>query len=402
MASTRTDEVTEAERVGRAYFEAHGRQDLDTVAGLWEPGGIARIIGLTDLVAPHGIRDFFGEIYAAMPDFGLETLSVTAQDDRCAVRWRATATFAGPGRFQGLEPTGARVEMEGCDVVQVRDGKVHHLDAYLDGADLARQLGALPPQDSPAERRMTQLFNLRTRLARAWCAAPEEVADGVWALRGGLPTRGFNTYFVRDGDGVLLYDTGIKAMAGGLATAGAGLGGITRVVLGHGHADHRGAAAALRAGPVLCHPDEREYVEGDGGMRYTDISALPIPARWVYQAMFPTWDGGPVEVDGTLEEGDEVAGFEVVHLPGHAPGLIALWRASDGVAISGDAFYMYDPPKLRPSATPVVPPGPFSLDVDQARRSMRKLAALGPSVALPGHGEPLRGDVRGALERAAG
>jgi hypothetical protein len=32
---------------------------------------------------------------------------------------------------------------------------------------------------------------------------------------------------------------------------------------------------------------------------------------------------------------------------------------------------------------------------------MRKLAALEPAVALPGHGEPLRADVRGALEQAA-
>lgn len=402
MARAETETPAQTADVARAYFEAHARRDLDAAAGLWEPGGIGRIVGLTDLVAPHGIHDFFGEVHGAMPDFAIEVVGMTVEDDRAAVRWRATGTFVGPGRFQGLEPTGARVEIEGCDVVVVRDGRVRHLDAYLDGADLARQLGAMPPQDSPAERRMTQLVNLRARAARAWCAAPEEVAEGVWVVRGGLPVRGFNTYLVRDGDGVALYDTGIRAMAPGLATAGGGLGGITRIVLGHSHHDHRGAAPGLRVRPVLCHPDEREYAEGDGGRRYTDVSALPVPARWAYQAMFPTWDGGPVKIDGTLEEGDEVAGFEVVHLPGHAPGLIGLWRASDRVAIVGDCFYMYDPPKLRPSSTPLVPPGPFSLDVDQARESMRKLAALEPAAALPGHGEPLRGDVRAALERAAG
>jgi glyoxylase-like metal-dependent hydrolase (beta-lactamase superfamily II)/predicted ester cyclase len=401
MAQAAEQETMDAAQVGRAYFEAHGRRDLDTVAALWEPGGIGRVVGLADLVAPHGIREFFGEIHAAIPDFTLRILDVVAQDERCAVRWEATGTFAGPGRFQGLEPTGARVVMEGCDVLVVRDGRIQHLDAYIDGADLARQLGAMPPQDSPAEQRMTRLVNLRTRAQRAWCAVPEEVADGVWAVRGGLPMRGFNTYFVRDGDGVALYDTGIRAMAGGLAAAGASLGGITRIVLGHSHLDHRGSAPALRGIPVLCHPAEREDAEGDGGLHYTDISALPVPARWVYAAMFPTWDGGPVRIDGTLEEGDEVAGFEVVHLPGHAPGLIGLWRASNRVAIVGDCFYMYDPPRLRPSRVPIVPPGPFSQDVPTARESMRKLAALDPAVACPGHGEPLRGDVRAALERAA-
>ena len=41
------------------------------------------------------------------------------------------------------------------------------------------------------------------------------------------------------------------------------------------------------------------------------------------------WDGGPVRIAGTVREGDDVAGFEVVELAGHAPGLIGLWRASD-------------------------------------------------------------------------
>ncbi|MDX6670244.1 MAG: hypothetical protein QOI91_607 [Solirubrobacteraceae bacterium] len=404
MARAATEEQTETERVARAYFEAHGRRDLDTVASLWEPGGIGRIVGLTDLVAPQGVRDFFGELHAAFPDFQLSILTVTAQDDRCAVRWEVTGTFAGPGNFQGLEPTGARVRMEGCDVVQVRDGLVHHLDAYLDGADLARQLGALPPQDSATEQRMTRALNARNRLARGMCAAPEEIADGVWAVRGGFPVRSFNTYFVRDtaGDGVVLYDTGIRAMAPGLAVAGAELGGITRIVLGHSHADHRGGAPALRGIPVVCHPDEKADAEGDGGSHYTDHSKVAAPARWIYGPLHRSWDGGPVQIDSTLSEGDEVAGFQVVHLPGHAPGLIGLWRESDRVAIVGDCFYMFDTERLRRSSVPLVPPAGFSLDVGQARESMRKLAALEPLVACPGHGEPLRGDVRGALERAAG
>ena len=71
-----------------------------------------------------------------------------------------------------------------------------------------------------------------------------------------------------------------------VAAAGASLGGITRVVLGHGHPDHRGVAPYLGA-PVLCHADNREDAEGDGGMRYFDFSklrpyaqaALPLPAE---------------------------------------------------------------------------------------------------------------------------
>ena len=55
------------------------------------------------------------------------------------------------------------------------------------------------------------------------------------------------------------------------------------------------------------------------------------------------WDGGPVEIAGTVDEGDDVSGFRVVHLPGHAPGLIALFRESDRLALTSDCFYVIDP-----------------------------------------------------------
>jgi glyoxylase-like metal-dependent hydrolase (beta-lactamase superfamily II)/predicted ester cyclase len=395
------------EELVRSYFEAHARQDLDTVAGMWQPGGVGRIIGLTEWVAPEGLRDFFGEVYAAFPDWRFEVLETIAEDDRCTVRYRITATFAG-APFQGLEPTGARVSVEGCDVVEVRDGRVVRIDAYLDNADFARQAGALPPKDSPAEQRMTKLVNLRTRLAARICDPPEEIADGVWLVRGGMPIKGFNVYFVRDthpgtgGDGVLMFDAGIKAMTNGLAAAGANLGGLTRVVLGHAHVDHRGAAPGMRGVPVYCHPADREDAEGDGGLRYqSDLSEISAPARWLYPKLLSSWDGGPVRIEGTIEEGDDVAGFEVVHVPGHAPGMIALWRASDRLALTTDTFYTANPERFVPISEPIVPHRAFNLDHEQARESVRKVAALDPASAWPGHAEPLTENVRERLERAA-
>ena len=66
-----------------------------------------------------------------------------------------------------------------------------------------------------------------------------------------------------------------------------------------------------------------------------------------------------VEPAGTLAEGDTVAGFEVIHFPGHAPGLIGLWRESDRVALVGDTIYVIDSARLRPlRARPRSPPRP--------------------------------------------
>ena len=80
--------------------------------------------------------------------------------------------------------------------------------------------------------------------------------------------------------------------------------------------------------------------------------------------------------------------------------MIALWRAADRLALVSDGFYTVDAERFTPGP-PRVAHSAFNLDTEQARASVRKLAALEPAAAWPGHAEPLTGDVRAQLERAA-
>ena len=226
----------------------------------------------------------------------------------------------------------------------------------------------------------------------------EPVADGVWLVRGGFPKRMMNVYLVRDGDGVMLFDAGIQAMTRSLAGAGASLGGITRVLLGHAHPDHRGAAPGLGV-PVLCHSADRSDAESDGGEHYFDYSKLWGPETLIFPRLIAHWDGGPVEISAVVQDGDEIAGFRVVHLPGHAPGLIALWRESDRLALTSDCFYTLNP-QTGNKCPPRVPHAAFNLDTELAGASIRALAALSPAAAWPGHADPLIGDVSAQLLRA--
>lgn len=396
--AAQTDAAPEA--VARRYFAAVAARDVDAMVACWRPGGLDRLHGQADLIAPEGVRAWFQALFAAVPDAAMEVLSTTTEDDRCAVRWRLTGTFAGPGAWQGFEPTGARLDIQGCDLLTVEDGLVVANEAYTDGMEIGRQLGLLPPRDSGAERRLASLTNLRTRAARRLSGdAPVPIADGVWIVRGGLPRRSMNVFLLRDGDGVCVFDAGIEQMTPALAAAGAQLGGITRVVLGHAHPDHRGAAAGLGA-PVWCHPADKADAQGDGGMHYFHLDQLDWQGRLAFPRLLTYWDGGPLEIAGTVEEGDEVAGFRVVHLPGHAPGLIGLWRESDRLALVSDCFYTLDP-QTGVHGHPRVPHRAFNFDTEQARASMRKLAALAPATAWAGHADPLEGDVAGQLEQAA-
>ena len=67
---------------------------------------------------PTGVRDFLNGISAPFPDLASTVVEKTVQDDRAAFRWEATGTFAG-ATFQGVEPNGARLDLEGTDVLIV-------------------------------------------------------------------------------------------------------------------------------------------------------------------------------------------------------------------------------------------------------------------------------------------
>jgi glyoxylase-like metal-dependent hydrolase (beta-lactamase superfamily II) len=184
------------------------------------------------------------------------------------------------------------------------------------------------------------------------------------------------------------------------------LGGVKRIVLGHAHADHRGTAPSMGV-PVFCHPDEVEDAESEAAIdSYMELSELPLlRARLAYPLLMRRWDGGAVKIDGTVAEGDDVAGFRVIHFPGHARGLIGLWRESDRLALVSDVIYLIDSVRLGkplPPGEASVPHPAWAWNHAMAKESVRKLAALDPAVVGAGHAGPLRGDsLRKTLERAA-
>ena len=149
--------------LARSYFEAVAAQDIDAMESHYEPGGGGPIHGLVDLKVGENYREWFTNLFNAFPDWKFEILNLIAEGDKAAVEWRATATFNGTAKFEGMDPNGAKLDVQGCDMVTFKDGKIHQIDAYSSGTEIARQLGALPPQGSAAERGMTAALNLKTR-----------------------------------------------------------------------------------------------------------------------------------------------------------------------------------------------------------------------------------------------
>jgi hydroxyacylglutathione hydrolase len=216
----------------------------------------------------------------------------------------------------------------------------------------------------------------------------KNLAPGVWRLAE-LPAPTINVYLAED----VLIDAGrtwdrrriLKQIEGRE---------ISMLALTHVHPDHQGAAKAVceaRGIPLACHADDVDAMEG---RRPVQEAHRNHPVNRVVREL---WEGPPHDVDRVLREGDEVAGFRVVHAPGHARGEVILFRDSDRVAICGDVIRNMSYATGRPMIAE--PPTIFTYDPAENRRSIHKLAALEPSLVLPGHGPALT-DI-GAFERFA-
>jgi hydroxyacylglutathione hydrolase len=224
-----------------------------------------------------------------------------------------------------------------------------------------------------------------------------DIARGVRQLTI-LSAISHHVYLIDTDEGVVALDSAI--MGSGTDVLAAAAGSVAKVILSHSHVDHRGGALELGA-PIYCHPDEIEDAEGAGGQHYIKWDLVESPTtREGLPQLHALWDGGPVSISGTIDEGDEIAGFRVIHLPGHAPGLIALYREGDRLLLAPDVVFTIDPETGHDVPARVAHPA-FNWDTELARASIEKLRPLGAASVWLGHGEHLSGDIAAQLDAAA-
>jgi steroid delta-isomerase-like uncharacterized protein len=150
----------------RSYFEAMAARDPRAAIEHWSEDAVDEPVPVGPLRGRGEIEAFLRELWAAVPDLETTVTRLVADERQAAVEWRMRGTFDG-GSFQGIEPTGKRVEMRGLDIFEVDDGLLTGCTSYYDGAEFARQAGMLPPRDSQAEKAMTGALNAVTKLRRA-------------------------------------------------------------------------------------------------------------------------------------------------------------------------------------------------------------------------------------------
>jgi glyoxylase-like metal-dependent hydrolase (beta-lactamase superfamily II) len=209
-------------------------------------------------------------------------------------------------------------------------------------------------------------------------AVVKELAPEVWLL-GGFPPYAINVYLMGD----VLVDAGTRHARRRILRQLAGRS-VTAHALTHAHPDHQGASHSVCSAlgiPLWCGELDADAAESGRVMERQPRHPVNVVIGWA----FP---GPGHAVARRLREGDEVAGFRVLDVPGHSAGHVAFWRESDRVLVCGDVFTNIDTMTGIPGLHQPKPY--FTPDPARNRESMRRLAALEPALVCFGHGRPLR------------
>lgn len=202
-----------------------------------------------------------------------------------------------------------------------------------------------------------------------------QLADDLYLLAG-FPPNAINVYLAGD----VIVDTGSRHAGSRILRQVSGRP-VSAVALTHVHPDHDGAAREVCSSlgvPLWVGEKDVPAMEEEGP-----------PAEHPMQKLSARAFAGPRRpVDRALREGDDVAGFVVLDVPGHSPGHVAYWRESDRTLLLGDVLFGMHP--LTGMRQLREPPDFFTPDPPLNRESARKLAALEPALVCFGHGPPER------------
>lgn len=187
-------------------------------------------------------------------------------------------------------------------------------------------------------------------------------------------------------DGLTLIDTGMFRKAKKLITQlednNYALSDLRMIVLTHCHADHTGGAAELMKrthAKLVAHQDEILYILQKKTLPAS--STIKEIFRWGLDQIFKTHID---HVDGAVKDGDVIdvlGGLQVIHVPGHTPGSIALYQPERKIMFCGDILFN--------ERGITLPPKIFNVDTTQVQEAARRLAAYSIDIACFGHGDPI-------------
>ena len=231
-----------------------------------------------------------------------------------------------------------------------------------------------------------------------------EVTEGVYFIQGQdemIPDSHVYLIGMASTKDLTLVDAGLTGKGTyklqSLTNAGIDLTSIKRIIMTHTHLDHIGCLSEIMkevpAAELWIHTLEAEPIEqGDD---------RPVYGMEMFKQMCQTQyrlkaDAFKFKVHRKLQDGEtlDIGGmsWDVVHIPGHSMGGIALYHRDKGILIPGDVIY----------ADYAI--GRFDLhgaDASELKASLMKLAEMNVDVLLPGHNRIVKNAAKGYILQTA-
>lgn len=202
--------------------------------------------------------------------------------------------------------------------------------------------------------------------------------------------RGANAYVVLELDsngGVTLIDTGMPGNGAKIVQfmkslcRAEQLENLT-ILLTHPDMDHSGSAAELKDmlpnAKVAIHSNDASRLSGE-----KDLKEVRGPIGVLFKAMRPFMKFRPVKPDVVLKDGDTINWLTVIHTPGHTEGSISLHSDRLKAMFVGDALRTDSAGNLK------VPSAAMTLNMAEAKESIKKLSSYEYDFLFPGHGAPI-------------
>jgi glyoxylase-like metal-dependent hydrolase (beta-lactamase superfamily II) len=218
--------------------------------------------------------------------------------------------------------------------------------------------------------------------------AAKRVIEGVHVV----PMGKANAFLIEGQDGLTLIDAGFPGKEAAVFEALRSLGRspdqLKHLIFTHGHPDHIGSADAIvrkTGAKTYMHPLDIPMAERGGPFR--PMSPAPGLLRQVMCRLFYDHNErvAPVVIDQPLTDGETLpiaGGIEIIHVPGHCAGQVALlWRP-------GHMLFAAD---VCMNVMGLGDPVGFE-SLEDGRASQRKLASLSFDAAGFGHGKPIAKD----------
>jgi len=202
----------------------------------------------------------------------------------------------------------------------------------------------------------------------------EKITQSVYSLE---HLKLSNIYLVKQEGLFTLIDTGMAVDAdtviSELEAEDIKIGQIKRIIITHSHMDHTGGLKTL-----------------------SELSGAQV---YVHQADFDEIkdkvSAGKLNALKDKDIIDMLGKTEVIHIPGHTKGTIALYQENDRILFSGDCLFN--------NSNLSLPPENYNYDTAHFKRNVTKLLGYDVHIICPGHGgcikEGCNGKIRMVIEK---